>query len=284
MLGWAPPDAIEPGPPRFVVFDVGLGDAMLVEGREAAMLVDAGWAAPDSADIGRSVVLPALRALGISRLDVVVATHADLDHRGGLPAVLRAMPVGEVWLPPGPYEDFAELREAARRAGVPVRVRHRQQQPISLGDLDVDLLWPPPDGDGPASRQPARSRNDGSLVLGVQVAGTRLLLTGDIGTDAEDALLRAGSELRAHVLKVAHHGSRGSSSDAFLAAVGADVALISAPCSRHARLPTREALERLDRAGASVGWTGRDGALFVRLDKRVRAFEGWRRDPGCQAP
>ena len=93
-------------------------------------------------------------------------------------------------------------------------------RPLELGELQIAPLWPP---------KSARlaSRNDASLVLRVELAGKRVLLTGDIGISAERGLLAAGADLRADVLMLAHHGSRGSSSPEFLEAVGAEVARLA---------------------------------------------------------
>ena len=89
LLTLAQPYGTRPRLPRLVVFDVGQGDAVLVQGREASVLVDAGVALPEGPDRGRDVVLPALAALGVAALDLLVVTHVDLDHRGGVPAVLE---------------------------------------------------------------------------------------------------------------------------------------------------------------------------------------------------
>jgi len=277
-LSAAPPADVSPPAPRAVVLDVGLGDAVIVQGRRGALLVDGGWALPDGADLGRSVVVPALRALGVRRLDAAVATHADLDHRGGLGSVLRALPVGELWLPAGGGDDLAPLRAQAARLGIPVRELRRGDRVGPLGELEVEVLWPPE----PTGIAPAASRNDASLVLRVETAGTRLLLTGDVGAATEAALLASGSPLRADVLKVAHHGSAGSSSAAFLAAVAPRWALVSAPCG--GRLPSARTLARLQAAGAEVAWTGRDGALRVGLGARGPDVRSAPRRAGCQAP
>lgn len=268
-----------PEPPRVVVFDVGQGDAILVEGREGAILVDGGWAMPGGADLGRSAVLPALEALGVARLDLLVATHADLDHRGGLPSLLEALPVGEVWLPAGRREELEELLAAAARRGVVVREQHARPGSARVGDLEVEVLWPPPDDRG-------RSRNDSSLVLRISVAGTRILLTGDIGESAERGLLASQVDLRADVLKLPHHGSRTSATLPFLEAVDPEIGLLSAPCSARRRLPTSEVFERARRVGLPLWWTGRDGALWVEIrDAPVRrAVWGWQRDPHCREP
>jgi competence protein ComEC len=282
VLALGPRAVLRPTPPRIVAFDVGLGDAILVEGRDAALLVDAGWGLPGAADLGRSVVVPGLIALGVERLDVVAVSHADSDHRGGVAAVLEALPVDELWIPKGrgegPRDGLFELARRAESLGVRVREMGAGDPPEQRGDLLLQPLWPP---GVPVLRA---SRNDRSLVLRVDLAGSRVLLTGDIGEGAEAGLLAAGADLRADVLKLAHHGSRSSSSAGFLAAVGAEIALVSAPCSPRGRLPTPEALARVDAQHTSIWWTGRDGALLVALrsDSPTRVSWGWRSKPSCQ--
>ncbi len=279
-LQLAPAPVLAPSPPRLWVFDVGMGDAILVEGHGGAVLIDGGWAGAGGSDLGRSTVLPALRALGVRSLAVVVATHGDLDHRGGLERVLETMEVGELWLPHegGRQPAFAGLRETARARGVPVFERGSGSVPLELGDLRITPLWPP------RSLRLA-SRNDASLVLRVELAGKRVLLTGDIGFSAERGLLAAGADLRADVLMLAHHGSRGSSSPEFLDAVDADVALVSASCGG-TRLPTHEALARAREHGMAVWSTGRDGALVAALagPPDALAVWGWAPQPRCELP
>lgn len=264
-LGPAP--ALHPAPPRAVFLDVGQGDAVLVQGREASVLVDGGVAVEGRFDAGERVVVPALGALGVTALDLVVASHADLDHAGGLPAVLRALPVARLWLPPGGRADpaFAALLEAAHGRGVAIEERAAQDPARQIGDLRIETLWPAR-GFRPASR------NDASLVLRIRAGGRVVLLPGDLERAGEDGL--AGSELRADLLKLGHHGSRTSSSRAFLRAVAPVLAVVSAP--RHGRfgMPHREVVGRLAAGSIPWRWTGRDGALLVGLRPSlcVRAF------------
>jgi competence protein ComEC len=260
VLCIAPPSALPPGPPRFVALDVGAGDALLVQARDANLLVDAGTALAGRIDRGRDAVLPALRALGVRRVDLVVATHADLDHRGGLPAVLAALPVGALWLPAGSGADagFAELRAAAAAAQVPVREAGSGTAPFAKGDLRVEPLWPPPRARG--------TPNERSLALRVEVGARRLLLLGDLGAN-ERALLADRASLRADVLVLPHHGSARSSSSALLGAVDASVLVVSAPCG--GRHPHPDALRRARSAGGALWWTGRDGAVQVGLGERL---------------
>jgi len=244
--------------------DVGQGDATLVQGTRGTLLVDAGTALAPDVDLGRSVVIPALAALGVRRLDVVAASHADLDHRGGLGAVIASLPVSRLWLPRGGLGEagFAALIETARARGVRVEERGAGDPPFTAGDLRIETLWPPED-----ALARGLGDNDRSLVLRVSVAGTRVLLAGDAQAAAEAALVERAGEggLAAEVLKLGHHGSRTSSGATFLAAVGAEIAIASAPCLGRFGMPHREVRARVAAAGASLWWTGRDGALLLGL-------------------
>jgi competence protein ComEC len=273
-LALAPPPRIEPLPPRVVHLDVGQGDATLVQGTRAAILVDAGTALPDGADMGASVVVPALHALGVRRLAVAVASHGDLDHRGGLASVLRAIPTERLWLPLGALREpaFAALAAEAHALGVRVEERGAGSPRESIGDLQVESLWPPP------AAEAVRSRNDRSLTLRIEVAGRTLLLAGDLEATAEAALIARGAPLRAEVLKLSHHGSRTSSSAAFLDAVGGSVAVASAPRWSRFGMPHPDVADRVHGAGYALWWTGRDGAVLVGLVPRlwVRGWRDWR--------
>jgi competence protein ComEC len=259
LLAVAPPAPVSPAPPRLAVLDVGQGDSALVQGGRGAVLVDGG-PAHDDFDAGARRVVPALRALGVARLDLVVATHADLDHRGGIPAVLRGIAVGELWLPWGALEDpgFADVLAAARDAGTRVREAGRGSPRRAIGELIVDPLWPPRRGPG--------SRNERSLVVRISVPdGPRVLLPGDLDARAEAQLLAAEADPRADVLLLPHHGSRGSSSAAFLDAVAPRLAIASAPCRSRFGMPHPEVRARLAERAVPLAWTGRDGAILVRL-------------------
>jgi competence protein ComEC len=270
-IGWllwlAPPARLAPDPPRAVFLDVGQGDATLVQGRIGTLLVDAGVAVPGGPDLGRSAVVPALRALGVERVDLLLATHTDLDHRGGIPAVLEAFPVGALWIPLGAHSEpgFARLREAARARAVPIRERGAGDPTFQTGDLAITPLWPP-------ASQAALSSNDRSLVVRVELNGQRVLLPGDIEAAAEAGLLASDADLRADVLKLPHHGSRSSSTRRFLSAVDAALAVASAPCAGRFGMPHERVLTRARDAQTSVWWTGRDGAVHVALHQRLRVW------------
>ncbi|MEE8580984.1 MAG: DNA internalization-related competence protein ComEC/Rec2 [Myxococcota bacterium] len=281
LLRLAPQAVFPPPPPRVVSLDVGQGDATLVQGRSAAILVDAGSARSGGPDLGRRAVLPALAALGIERLDLLAASHADLDHRGGLPAVIEELPVARVWLPLGAHDEvaFQTLLEAARDRGVPVFERGAGDPPLRIGDLEIQSLWPER-GAGVVGRA---ASNDRSLVLRIGIGERHVLLAGDVSTAVERVLLEGAMALDADVLKLGHHGSRSSSSAAFLAAVGANIALLSVPCGGRAGLPSVAVLERVRAAQQTLWWTGRDGAIFVGLGAPFTVW-GWGPTRRCPTP
>ncbi len=275
------PPPIEPLPPRIVAFDVGQGDALLVQGRRGVILVDAGRSIPGRLDMGARTVVPALAALGVGSLDLVIASHADVDHRGGLDAVLRRVPVGRLWLPAGGLEDpaFAGLRAVAKERAVVVEEIVADGRPEQrAGDLSIEVLWP-------TEHAAEASSNDGSIVVRVSVDGDAVLLTGDIGRSVERALTASGQPIEARILKVAHHGSVTSSGGAFLDAVGASIAIVSAGCGARSGLPASPVLDRLRERSIRVEWTGRDGAVVLplgaaRSDEEARRFGAVRK--GCE--
>jgi competence protein ComEC len=249
-----------------VALEVGQGAAALVDGLRAAVLIDAG-SSFGGRDWGKRTVVPALAALGVERLDVLIVSHGDLDHWGGAPAVLDAVSVGEIWAPYGAAADpaFGPLWEAARSKRVPVYERGAGSPAVSVGDLRIQPLWPPLVAE-------RRSRNDRSLVVRIELAGHSVLLPGDLEASAEFDLVSSGADLASEIIALSHHGSRTSSTELFLEAVGAKVAIASAPCGGRFGMPHAEVIERATAEGLSVWWTGRDGAVMVGLGKRLTVW------------
>lgn len=258
--------------PRVVFFDMGQGDATLVQGPDHTLLIDAGPGSADGSG-GRSLVR-SIRALGLRSIDTLALTHADLDHRGGAGWVLERLGVDELWLPVSGLSDppLVRLAKRARERGARVRWLaagdrgwlHSGAGLRSAADeterARVEVLWPPADGR-------KRSRNEGSLVLAVELEGARFLFTADVGSGTESALLRRGTLLRSDVLKVAHHGSRSSTSSSFLEAVSPRLTVLSAPCEATRGLPSPDVLARLRASGARLLWTGRDGAVAIETGR-----------------
>lgn len=227
---------------EWTVADVGQGDGSLLRLAGHAMLIDGGGSSSvrRGRDFATQIWLPLLADRGIARLDVVAVSHGDGDHCGGLLDVASYIAIGEVWATPELAEtpcvrELLELSRARFRGLV-------RGERAAIGELRFEVLGPPREG---------RARdNDRSLVLAVEAAGRRLLFTGDIERRAELELLASEpGSLRCDLLKVAHHGSRTSSSERFLAAAGARLAVVSCGVGNRFGHPAPEVVERLSGAG-----------------------------------
>ena len=242
------------------VLDVGQGLAVLVRTQQHALVYDAGARYPSDFDLGEAVVLRSMRALGIADLDLLVASHADNDHAGGIPAVARAFP------------------EAQRYSGEPERL----PLPMAACEAGQSWVW-----DGVTVRvlksgAASGPSNDRSCVLLVEGRGGRVLLTGDISSRIESAVagdLPPGPPL---VLSVPHHGSRSSSSALFIQATQPTFALISSGWRNRFRHPHPLVIQRYE--DADVPWlnTATSGAIQVDFpaDASPQVTSQWRqREP-----
>ena len=201
----------------------------------------------------------------VSKVDALVLTHPHADHIGDALAILQRLTVGQLWLSGFPhttpdYEavlaEAADLKEAGR---LTVRLG-RAGDNLDLGDDKVSLtFYHPVDPLGDDA-------NEASLVLKITYGSFSVLFTGDVGASGERAMLDRGGDLGATVLKVAHHGSAGSTGAAFLAAVDPEVAVIDVGADNPYGHPSPETLARLEAAGVAVFRTDRDGTIIVHSD------------------
>ena len=260
--------ALAPPPTGLIVtmLDVGQGDALLVRAPGGAtMLVDGG---PDEA-----VLLRELRAQKVHRIDLLVLTHPHADHVDGLVAVAERMPIGRALDPflgesPSHYSEFARALE---RRGI-ARARATTGDVYRLGAAVIEVLWPP----DPLLLDTASDPNNNSIVMRVRYGSDAVLLTGDVQEEAQEGLLERPEQLRAGVVKVAHHGSAYMLPE-FYAATGARIALISVGRNRFGH-PTQAALDavsgmqtfRSDRSGTVVVALDGTGKTEVREERRAR--------------
>ena len=254
---WAPPVSARL---RLTMLDVGQGDALLIDTpRGAHLLVDCGPAALES-DAGRRTIVPFLARERIDTLDWLIVTHEHRDHVGGLRSLLESGRVRAIGAP----AQYAPTLSGEIGRGV---------RPLGAGDvIDLDqsircyVLSP-----SSATRRTLEAGgNDGSVVLRVQYGSTRLLLVGDAGLAAEDALVkRFGTFLRADCLKVGHHGSLTSTGDRFLSLVAPSLSLISVGRNNRFGHPATATLEKLRECGVMVRRTDLSGAAVVESDGNV---------------
>ena len=242
-------------PPNWVVVacDVGQGDALAVNlGDHAAMVVDAG---PDPELVDRC-----LDRLDIDHVPLLVLTHFHADHVEGVPGVLEGRTVDRVLVTSlrEPAEQVDEV--AAWTAGRPVTSAVRGQTG-AWGAATWTVLWP--DGSTPRSDDEGSGPNNASIVLFVVVRGVRILLTGDVEPEAQEALVTQGVP-DADVLKVPHHGSKYQDGE-FLGAANADVDLVSVGENTYGH-PDPALLAALEGSGSVVARTDEQGSVAVVSD------------------
>ncbi|MGQ7958809.1 DNA internalization-related competence protein ComEC/Rec2 [Pseudomonas sp. SP16.1] len=244
-----PSTAPKEGRAEVWLLDVGQGLSMLVRTREHNLLYDAGPRFGDF-DSGERVVLPSLRALNLHRLDLLLLSHADNDHAGGADAIIAGLPVARL------------------QSGEPERLAPQ----LAAEPCESGRSW---QWDGVTFRlwrwDRATSGNQSSCVVLVEAGGERLLLTGDIDARAEQALLQDDFPLAADWLLAPHHGSRSSSSQAFVDAVAPRHVLIARGRHNNFGHPHPQVLTRYREAGALLHDTAETGALRLLLGEHGQA-------------
>jgi competence protein ComEC len=220
------------------------------------VLIDGG---PDPARVIRE--LDEELGFGSRRIDLLVLTHMDADHATGTIAVLERYDVGLVaW---NGFEDGSPLaavwRDAVDASGVNLVLLSAGHE-LVVGEMIVSVLWPQDEVAGDMVD------NEASLVLRVSYGDANVLMTGDIGFATETALLAGGVAVEAEVLKVAHHGSAGSSLQEFLAAVDPEFAVVQSGASNPFGHPSPAVLSRLSSSGATVMRNDLEGTITLASD------------------
>lgn len=246
--GWPPLDR---GEMRLTLLDVGHGLAAVIETKNHLLLYDTG-----PPGTGRRIILPFLRFLG-KEPDLIVVSHEDRDHSGGLKVLRRHFPTAPVL------------------SGTPEKLK---TPPCFRGQrwwwdgISFEVLWPP------EILEDDLSDNDRSCVLKITTSSQSVLLTGDIDKKIERRLL--GEALESEILVAPHHGSNSSSSWRFLEAVRPRYGLFSSGYGRRFPSPHREVLERYRKVGAEIHITAQAGAILVELDPSGIQIRHWRRLAG----
>jgi competence protein ComEC len=264
---------------RLTTLDVGQGESMLLESGDVSLQIDAGGAPfGGGVDIGARVIAPSLWARRVTRLDALLVTHGDPDHIGGAPVLLEAFTPRQLWegVVVPRHEPSRQVRQTAATVGG-ASVLRRAGESLQWGRATLRVLHPPePDWERP------RVRNDDSVVLEVTCGDVALLLTGDIGGDVERAIAPQLTPARVRILKVAHHGSRTSSSAELLESWRPQIAIISAGRGNTFGHPAPEVIGRLESIGARIYRTDRDGQITMETNCRgvtVRTFSDEKDQP-----
>ena len=241
------PKQLEHGQGRLTLLDVGQGLAAVVQTRNHTLVFDTGPRFSDAFDTGQAVVLPFLRQSAISQLDRLIISHSDNDHIGGAESLMAGLPVAEV-LSSQPEQLFfdqvslCQAGDAWEWDGVGFKILHPDAFNIKTGE------------------------NNQSCVLQVTSPYARVLIPGDIEGEAEQALVeRYGTQLRSDILIVPHHGSKTSSTTAFLHTVQPSYALFPVGYRNRHRFPHKNVLTRYEKSGIALFDTARHGAIEILL-------------------
>ena len=245
------------------MLDVGQGDSIFLRGPEGnTYLIDGG--SSDVEQLGKYRMEPFLKSQGVGTLDYVFVTHGDTDHYSGIEEMLLRRDVGveirHLVLPPNWERDDAlvELAQTAQEAGVPVAVIEAGTC-ITEGELRLECIQP-------ASSDRRLDGNAGSMVLSVALGEFSLLCTGDVEAEGENVLMRKLQGQNFTVLKVAHHGSKHSSSEAFLRVARPKIAIISSGENNSYGHPHQETLKRLKDIRCQIYETVQNGAITLQTD------------------
>ncbi len=248
--------------PEIMFFDSEQGDASLIYvPKELTAVIDGG---PKGG--AEKSVIPYLKAKG-TKADILFITHTDSDHADGAIEIINEGLAGQVVISDTEHtEKLDEVLSAADTKGTPIFYA-AEGDVFETEDCRIECLYPTGEKSG--------SENSASLVLMAEVNGTRILFTGDI--EAEDEKYLSEKNIKCDIIKIAHHGSKTSSTEAFISAADADAAVIEAAEDNIYGFPHSEVLERLKEYGVETYVTGEDGAVTVICNKdgyEISTFRG----------
>lgn len=251
---------------RLIIFDVGQGLAVAAQTRHHALLYDAGPDFSDGADSGNRILIPSLRATGISKMDGLILTHDDTDHTGGAASVMQAMPID--WVSSSLPDGHPLLQLAADKR------RCTDGQSWQWDGIDFEILHP----DAASYANTKIRDNNRGCVLRISIGKQSILLTADIEKESERQLLKENAgKLPATLLVVPHHGSKTSSTKEFIAAVRPGYAVFTVGYLNRFGHPKQEVVQRYADNGAQLLRSDEDGAILVEMNAQGLQVERYRK-------
>lgn len=245
------------------VLDVGQGDGIVINTDTGCFLIDGG--SSSEKNISENSLIPYLKCQGISSIDGIFLSHIDADHISGIEEMLQKQATGNLyikiknlilpyWMKKSDEEELEKIKSYAAAANIKIMYAYAGDK-IRAGNVKFRILSP--------RKNDGLKDNEGSMVIALKYGGFNALMTGDIEGNGEEML----TETIGHYdcLKVAHHGSRNSTSEEFLKKVSPEICVISAPKNSLYGHPHSETLERIEESGASWFQTGLVGAVTVTV-------------------
>jgi len=260
------PESPAQGSVRLIIFDVGQGLAVAAQTQHHALLYDTGPDFSDGADSGNRILIPSLRAMGISKLDGLILTHDDTDHTGGAASLMQAMPIG--WLSSSLPDGHPLLQPAADKR------RCTDGQSWQWDGVQFEILHP----DSASYAAEKIRKNNRGCVLRISISNRHILLAADIEKESEQQLLKEHTDkLPATLLVVPHHGSKTSSTDEFIAAVWPGYAVFTVGYLNHFGHPKQEVVQRYANSGSTLLRSDVDGAILVEMNAQGLQVERYRK-------
>ncbi len=257
------PKLPEPDTLHLVIFDVGQGLSVVAQTHHHALLYDTGPDFTGEADSGNRILIPSLRAMGISELDGLILSHNDNDHNGGTASILEAIPVG--WVSSSQPVKFGNATKTRRC---------HDGMSWNWDGVNFELLHPAPNSIARAKLHD----NEQSCVLRISLGRQHILLAGDIEKHSEQRLLTEhADQLSANLLVVPHHGSLSSSDVNFIAAVLPDYAVFTVGYRNRFGHPKEEIKQRYLDSGATLLRSDEDGAILVKMNTHGLTVEPYRK-------
>ncbi|MCK4535111.1 MAG: MBL fold metallo-hydrolase, partial [Syntrophobacterales bacterium] len=221
----------------------------------------------------------------IKKVDIMVLTHPDQDHIGGLPYIADNFEVGEVWSNgcESKNESFRRLNKIIREKAISHRIVDKDTKEQTIGGASIRIFNPAKSVSGRGLHFPDSDYNDNGVVMKITFGNTSMLLPADISEYAEAELVASGTDLKADILMAPHHGARTSSSALFLKAVQPEVVVISCGLGNVFGFPHSDVLDRYRRVGTRVLRIDKCGAVTIQVDGEKIEIENQRPGDEIQA-
>lgn len=255
---------------RIFFIDVGQGDStLIITPKNKVILIDGGGSLDKNYDVGKSVLVPYLLDREISKIDYIIVSHFDNDHVGGLMYVLKTLKVKNILISKQSEDskEYKEFMELAKKERIKIIIVKQGDSIKIEKDITFNILYP-------ASKLEFDDLNNNSIVTKMIYKDFSILFTGDIEMEAEDKILKKYNQdtLKSTVLKVAHHGSKTSTTEEFINSVNPKITLIGVGKNNNFGHPNEEVLDRIENSGAKIYRTDEAGEISLKVNKEGRIW------------